>query len=68
MNTDNESPPGAWREELRARGLYQCAACGWTGRWPSLSDASELVEVDGNWIMDRRHVPVCPHCFKEVKR
>lgn len=45
---------------------YQCKRCEWTGFNPSLSDASDLIVVDGEWVMDRTHVPVCPKCFADV--
>lgn len=55
--------------ERAARDLWHCDACGWVGRHPSLSDASDLVpDGEGGWRMDRTHVAVCPMCFKEVRK
>jgi len=65
---DSHSPPGAWQRELRARGIYTCSTCGWTGRTPSLSDTSELRWRDDDWVMDRTHIPICPRCFEEVRK
>jgi len=47
---------------------WTCGACGWTGATPSFSDASDVrVTAHGQLVMDRTHVPVCPHCFGEVQ-
>lgn len=47
---------------------WSCTACGWEGFTPSYSDSSDLrPDVDGNLVMDRTHVPVCPRCFAEVQ-
>ena len=43
--------------------LYRCN-CGWRGREPSWSDASEeMIRPDGRVDMDRRHLPICPRCL-----
>lgn len=46
---------------------WLCHRCGWAGAEPSLSDASEMQRsVNGEWGMDRRHLPICPRCFVEL--
>lgn len=41
---------------------YYCS-CGWQGDTPSLSDDSQLRNVGGRLVMDRRHLLVCPVCY-----
>ena len=43
--------------------------CGWRGPEPSMSDASvEKVLPNGEVIIDRTHLPICPVCFTVVCR
>jgi len=65
---DNESPPGSWAREMKARGIYSCEECGWTGRQPSVTDASSAVERNGRMEMDRTHLLICPSCHKLLHR
>lgn len=74
---DNESDPGSWARELRARGTwaprivkhYRCDACHWTGDQPSITDASSVrTTAEGTLEMDRTHLLVCPRCFVVIQR
>lgn len=75
---DNQSDPGSWDRELRARGTnapkllvakWNCLCCGWSGSEPSMSDASDLsLTANGDWKMQRVHLPICPSCFVELLR
>jgi hypothetical protein len=47
---------------------YSCSHCGWIGRQPSVTDASEArVDAYGAVVVDRQHLPVCPRCFSIAK-
>lgn len=65
---DDQSPPGSWERDLAARGLYGCRECGWVGRNPSITDASSLMERNGQLVHDRTHLMVCPACFEIISR
>jgi len=65
---DNESDAGSWARELKARGMHECKGCGWTGRQPSVTDASSVVERNGRMEMDRTHLLVCPSCHQLLHR
>lgn len=76
MIVDNESDPGSWDRELRARGshgpkmlpAYTCGKCNWHGTNPSITDASSMIERDGRWEMDRTHMLCCPVCFELLRK
>lgn len=40
--------------------MYDCAACGWRGDVPSLTDPTEL---DEEGVPTHRHALICPRCF-----
>lgn len=75
---DRDSPPGSWLREIVARGRFRtsnfrwlkwtCDACGWTGTDASITDASSERVVDGNTIVERTHLAVCPQCFAVLQR
>lgn len=75
---DNESDPGSWERELKARGtwgprilqqkVHCCKVCLWTGEHPSITDASSVVMRDGKLEMERTHLLVCPRCLHLIHR
>jgi len=71
---DTASPPGSWARELAARGTqaprisYRCWTCHWSGHEPSISDASEEEIVNGEVIVNRKHLLLCPKCNTQLEK
>jgi hypothetical protein len=32
-----------------------------------MSDASEVRLIGDEWVLCRDHIPLCPHCFQQVR-
>jgi len=48
--------------------VWHCP-CGWYGPSPSISDASYVrTNWEGEIVVDRVHIAVCPQCFHAVRR
>lgn len=55
--------------QLAEKTTWHCTQCSWVGHIPSMTDASYVrLNYEGELIIDRVHIPVCPLDFVAVRR